>query len=480
MLQTKLIQLLSTLTVDEYRRFKKMLKSPFFTTSPHFLKLYEVLKKYHPLFENQKLTKEYVYNRVFARNKYDENKMRMLMRDFTSLVEDYLIWIDLKSQKQERAKRMLSVYLKRDLFVWYERDRKRLLKELEKQPYRDLEYYNELYHLDFDYFFHPLTSKRDLHDDILQRLMDSIDRQFILAKYRIMSEMKNRERIKTKNYELRFLQLINSKEVNEFLHENVFYQLYTLLFQLPNEENIEPFFQKLKLFFIAHIDKIRRVDQSLFLGQLINLGVREINNGNSIYYSEVLDLYKVGLENDLIIERQQMTVATFGNIVTVGCHAEDFEWVETFIETHQLFLDAKVRETTVAINLGLWHFYQNNFDAAYDLFLQHSFAGAYQPKARFYLIRTLFEQFLLDESLYDFLMAQIEAFEKLLYRNHLLAAYHQEVFLNSVQLLKKLVHLILKREKPHQARTIFTKELNQKKNIVAKTWFLKKIDAILQ
>ena len=240
MQQSKLIQLFSTLSPEELRRFRKLLQSPFFTTNEHLLKLFDVLKKYAPAFDSPKLTKTQIFQRVFPNAAYDDNKMRTLMKNYTKLLEDFLLYTE--TAEQDRQQALLQVYAKRNLYPLYQRNRIRLLQSMEEKPYRDFEYYQTRYTFDFDYFFHPQTPKHTLQDDALFHLMESIDMQFILAKYRITSEMKNRERILPRKYDIRFLSAID-KEGSILLESNILIGLFKLLFKLYETDEVFAFEQ---------------------------------------------------------------------------------------------------------------------------------------------------------------------------------------------------------------------------------------------
>ena len=54
-----------------------------------------------------------------------------------------MLWQTIKSDKHSYDNQMLSVYLKRDLFQWYERERQSIIKKINQAPFRDLEFYNE-------------------------------------------------------------------------------------------------------------------------------------------------------------------------------------------------------------------------------------------------------------------------------------------------------------------------------------------------
>ncbi len=475
MQDSKAIKLLKQLNPDEFRRFYRFLKSPFFTTNVHIVKMYEYLRKYYPAFNSNKLQREKVFAKLFPQTPFNYEKLAALIKKMTNLVEDYMIWIDLKSQEADRQKRLSKIYAQRNLFAFYERSRLRQLERMDKQPYRDLEYYQNRYSLDFDYFFHPLTPKHTLQDDALIRLMDSVDQTFILGKYRIASEMKNRERILAKQYDIRFLEAIENEIRNGLSNKNISLQLYQLLLQMYVPEKEGTAFEKLKNLFSENAHRIRHLDQSLLLTQMINYTVKQINIGNAAFYQKALELYKIGLEIGLVVENQKIDAAVFGNIVLLGCNAREFEWTKHFMVQNQQYLKESIRQDTVALNMGLWYFHQNDFDKAYHKFFNHTFSYAFQLKARFYLIRTLLEQFLSDDTLLDLLISQIDAFEKFLYRNKMISSYHKKTHLNSIAIIKKLAIGLSQKKDLVKLKTSLLAEIERKGNMVVKEWLISKL-----
>ena len=55
MIGSKLLPLLASISSTEFRRMRKVFQSPFFTTNERHLVLYELLRKYHPIFDTPKL-----------------------------------------------------------------------------------------------------------------------------------------------------------------------------------------------------------------------------------------------------------------------------------------------------------------------------------------------------------------------------------------------------------------------------------------
>ena len=470
----KLFTLLAALSPQEFKNLKKAVESPLFNTNIKTTNLYHSLRQSYPIFPTNQQFKTKIFRKIFGAIPYNDNQLRRVFTDLKIVVEEYLLYLENSQKEKHRKKMLLQIYKERNLPVFFEKNTLQLQAELDEKPFRDLEYYQEKFTLDFDYFFHPLTQKHTLEDEMLVRLMDSVDMQFALAKFRIGSEMKNRERILSKKYKIRFLDLVKSEIQNDFFEQNSTLQLFALLFEMYEPEKERTIFYQLKSLLAQEIKNLRRVDQSLFLTQLINYATRQINIGNADFYSQALDLYRIGLAQELVLDNKRINEAVFGNIVLLGCQAKEFNWTENFIQEYAIFLGDSIKEDTIALNFGIWHFYQNEFDKAHQKFTSHSFSLAFQQKVRLYLIRTVFELFLQDASYYDLLISQIEATEKFLHRSKLIRQNRKEANLNSILLLKKLATGVFKRKDLSQLKRGLLMQINDKKIFTFKKWLEEK------
>ena len=162
------------------------------------------------------------------------------------------------------------------------------------------------------------------------------------------------------------------------------------------------------------------------------------------YNKELLDLYKLGLKLNIILDNGKISEGDFVNIISVGCFEKEYKWVEKFIETHEKYLDDMVREDAKAFGLGRLYYRSGNFDRALDILGQHSFVNVfYIIQSKVDLVRIWFEKFLIDVSLYDLLLAQLEAFEKSIRRNRSVAEIKKEEILNFILGARKMANLIL-------------------------------------
>lgn len=470
----KLIKLLKLLSKEEMFRLGKFLRSPFFNYTSSFISFYEILKKQYPDFEEKKWKPEKIWGKIFPAKPFHAQKFWRLCSDLSLLIEKYLIQLELENTDAQSEKLLIQAYSQRNAYSFFEKENQKRIAKLTALPFRDAEHYSEIAALNFNHFFHVQTPKHTLNDGVLEKLMSQIDAQFVLSKMRLASEFKNRERILKRQYNLHFLPDILQKGQSGFMEDNAVFQLYRVLFELYENPSEERHFFSLKNLLATEISNLRRLDQSLLLTQLINYGVQKINTGKDIYYVECLDLYKLGLDSDLVLENGQINEAVYGNIALLGCRAKEFTWTLEFIENYSTYLDLKNRADAQSLAKGILFFHQGDFEKAFDLLTNHSFGHFYQPKARLQLIKSLYELFINDNSWFDFMNSQIDAFNAFLRRNVVLSENKIKAHLNYLKITKSLIKIVFSKKNPSNFQKNLIQEIESLQPIISQKWLLKK------
>ena len=88
---TKLINLLKTLTPDEMKSFAKFISSSYFNSVKNYVKLFKELEKFYPKFDDDKLTNEYIYKKLFKAKAFNKQIMWNLISGFEKLAREFLI-----------------------------------------------------------------------------------------------------------------------------------------------------------------------------------------------------------------------------------------------------------------------------------------------------------------------------------------------------------------------------------------------------
>lgn len=478
----KLFHLLSSLSEEEYKLLSKAVRSPIWNTNEHLHLLYTQLKPFHPSFDLQDKHYARIYNKIYKQQSYDDYKLRRLFSEFTKVVEQFLIYLETQDDKNGRQKQrlLLRALGRRNVYTYFERGTLQVLEEVGEEPFLDVEHFQSLIGLHYGLYFHPLTNRHSKKNNHLHQLTESIDNYFVLAKLRIGSELKNREKMLNIRYKNQLEDLILGEVGKAMTNNSSVYRMYKLVYDLFEEPARIGAFDDLKQLFNQHISTLRKPDQFFILHHLINFAARQINSGKAPFYKEALDLYKTGLSLGLLLENGRIREATYSNIILLGCQAGEFSWVDGFIEQYYNYLKEDIGEDARAHALGLRYFYEEKFDQAVDQLLNYRFSPAYQPRVRIMIVRALFEQFLQDESIYNLLQAQCDAFEKYILRNDFLAKSRLEPHLNTMRLVRKLAQLLFDREPRATIRLWLTQELESDKKFISQNWLKAKSSHLIK
>ena len=84
MKETKLIDLLKRLNKEEFKDFEKFASSPYFSRGRDLSPLFKSLKPFYPDFENEKLTDEFIFKKLYPDKKFGDERSVSLLRTLTS------------------------------------------------------------------------------------------------------------------------------------------------------------------------------------------------------------------------------------------------------------------------------------------------------------------------------------------------------------------------------------------------------------
>ena len=477
MQDSRLVKLLKILDQEELKRLLKFLKSPYYNANPRAVRLYEYLRKDHPAYTSRRLNRERVFARLFPGRAFDYSTLANLMSDLSRLVEEYLVVRAYEQEPYERQRMLTRAFEQRNAYGFFEKKTKELLSELAEQPYRDQNYHHRMMETMQHYFFHPQTEKyKTGQADYPEQLMMLLDNYFMLGKLSLGLELRSREKALAKSYDIKWLEESVQAHENWTNSDRLQLFLYANLHRLFDGTD-EGQFYRLKEKFLNHYTQIPETDQVLIFQQLLNYSVRQIYGGNNRFRQELFNLYREGLKLGCVYYNDLMDEGTFGNIVSIAGALEEFEWAAKFIEDYHHLLDEGIRENVKTLCYAGLSFQQNDFSATISYLQDYDFTMAlHQVRARSLMIRCSYEQFLEDENAYEFLLAQLEAFEKFLRRNREVASDRRDGYLNFIKILRRLSDFKSRGRLQPAARLQLQDMLAGTSNIMLKRWLTDKID----
>ncbi|MEM6316290.1 MAG: hypothetical protein AAF960_01395 [Bacteroidota bacterium] len=465
MQQSKLIHHLKLLSAEELKRFASFVRSPYYTQSKDVIRLFNLLRKHHPHFSNKQVTKDRIFKRLFPKETYSDIKLRNLQSKLNKVVENYLLQLTFEQDEIAKRKALAKLYQQRNYTVAFQRATEQLLDDLDFLPFRDADYFLEKYGLERAlYFWESPNSKKAVW---LNKAYDSLAAFSRLERLRLTLYQKNRGIIYANQ----------PTKVNLFYNDNDLTQLYEKFLDLLEKPTLIAF-EDAKISFFKNKEKLRKEDQQSLLVVLINHAKLAIRTEQTELEATIFSLYKLGIEEEILFDNGTLNEILFINIVMFGSKLTKFTWVEDFLQKYATRITGNNSKEIATLGKAIYHFFKKNYTQATHLLATLKFDNKLlELSARTLSLRCFYELFSKDSTLYDYLLAALQAYQKFLERD---LSFHAEKVIAYQNFSKLLAQLIPAQLKMYGSRekAVLLQLLATTKPLTAASWLREKIEAI--
>lgn len=353
------------------------------------------------------------------------------------LAEQFLAYQHWRGKQSAFEIDLLQVFRHRGLELHFEETLRAAQANLERQPLRNGEYYATRRQLLWE------EARFGQHQNatglkILSRLSDNADLLWVTQKLHYLCLHRAQQVLYKSEEELR-----PGREVEEILLRYDLLQTpsvaiwYYCLKMLENPDSPE-YFGKFKqpLLEQGHLFDTSEI-RDLFLFA-INYCIRQVNEGHTSFFHDIMDFYKDGLAKGYLLENGVLSRFTYHNIVAAGLQTLEFEWVEDFIARYKNALERTYRDSSYSFNRARLEFKRRRYGDALQL-LQHT--HYYDPLLSL-AARTMSLKIYYELNEYDLLDSHLEALENYIRRKTALG-YHRANYLNLVRYTRKLISVNL-------------------------------------
>ncbi len=471
------IENLKLLKKEELKPFGKWLNSNWSNTIKNLPKLFEILKPHYPYFNHPKLAKQKLYQRLYPNKDYHDKDYLNLMSKLSLAVEDFLIHSHIEKNQGLKEELRLTVISQRSS---KESRKEKLLdhtiRSINKKPVKSATDYLQLAQLHGFHFKlnHPNKSLASKKDDLIA-IDENLDHFYALSKARNLMEYHELEvllgetRIHTAN---ELFQLDTKVPATRF------YKSY-----LEQGDQIEKeqfiFLQKI---FLDHVDEMDKVDQRNIYLILINLSARLKRAGNDEILQETLLLNKLAFEKDFILDNNQITSHSFANIITTACSRQDFDFAQNFLDQYIQYLPLSIQKDAKdwgSLKINYTQATENVVVLANNLNDHNRAHTVFSLRIRVLITQVFFDAYHRDENeMDDKFTYYIEAFEKKLEREEKYPEKQLIGLKTFNRYTKKLASFLRNQDYEVQDLIAIKTQINQEKNIHAKSWLEEKIEQI--
>jgi hypothetical protein len=196
----------------------------------------------------------------------------------------------------------------------------------------------------------------------------------------------------------------------------------------------------------------------------INFCIKKINRGDRQFEREVLGIYKIGLENRLLFENNQLSPYTYKNAMMAALKVGEMGWASQLLDDYKPFLASNDREMIYKYNKALYFFRNNDYNSAMQLLQTVNLKEVlFNLDARRLLARIYFE--LKENTALDSLIDNSKIY---LHRQKDIG-YHREMYLNFFKILENLLKIDPKN------RDILRGPIEATKYLAEREWLLEKL-----
>lgn len=387
MTDSKLINLLKSLSPDEFKQFEKFVDSSFYNKGRDLTPLMKVIKPFYPEFDDIKLTNEFLFKKIFPGKKYDkirsENLIRTLSSHLFRICKEFLIYLELENQTVKKKYLLLNQLRKKGLYKEFDREFGSLDYETEDNSKGSIGYFFDEYLIS--------SVKRDCslnRDDFAEAFEYTIKASENTVAAALISCFKfEDEKNLAQAYNLNLgsnivqplLDNLNSVSFLNSLNKNgsryfPYIEIFLTIYMMNKFRDKTEYFFKLK-------DLLKKY--SAIFGHSENYVLWNILltycGINKLGARETFLLYRHILENGFykLSQKEDFHIVLFRNIVIDTSSIFEYKWLEEFINKYSEELNENHRENMRAYSMAYLLFARSEFEKAlenimkikYNLFL---------------------------------------------------------------------------------------------------------------
>jgi hypothetical protein len=335
------------------------------------IKLFELIKKAYPGFEEGKIEKTKVYKKIFHSKPYKDSTMRLLMYYLSEAVEKYLAISGFSNNEFRFKESLASQFYERGLVKDFEKVLSTQKQHLEKVKFKDHDYFmnNFIYleeNLNLLYLKFEGKYEKFLTKENLESVTNNLTYYYLIKVFKFYTVSLNTMSLFNIEIDTSLFEnlLVNFDEAsfNSMPVIDIYYRII-LSFAEPDEEK---HYFRIKELIINNDDAIDRASQIDIFINLENYCHRKYRVGENKFLDESLQIYKLELERNLHLDRGYMSSQFYTSAVVTGCRLEEFEWVREFIDKYKKDLKKESREPMYYYGLAFLENHTKNYEKALE------------------------------------------------------------------------------------------------------------------
>lgn len=456
MLSLHNFKIIAQFSDEEQQQFVQFLQSSYIHTNIKLIKIFSVIHK-------SVLTEKY---------EIEENAF---IKIFPEITKNKQHFYDAFSQLYRIIERFLILQdLEEDVFL-----RQQLLQQAYHQKQRSYAVSSKATHPSASYYLHVYKQQlfRQQHI-LLEEITDiaSLENAFhhfdiyaLIEKLRLACSVISAQNFDKQEADFSLLDLLLQNITNTDLEKHVLLAIYFYTYKMLQQPENETYFNQLQPLIYQYVQAFSKTEMREIILQANNFCIKRMNRGEEKYFRKSFELYKLGIEQKILLESGLLSRFTYTNVVTIALRLKEINWTTTFIESNKKYLEEKFRESTYSFNKAKLWYTQKRYDNTIQLLQQADYDDILLSlSAKTILLKIYVE---LDYS--EALEYHIQSVLKFISRKKI-EPFYKNNFTNICKLTIKLMEYKVSKNKKTKKEMLIT-TIQQTNPCSEKVWLLEQI-----
>lgn len=461
----KLIRAFNSLTAKEMRLFKRFLESKMYNQNTEIVALFDHLR-IQTTRDQPNYSKELMHQKLFGGKPFKDKHIRDIMSYLFKALEKFLSLNEYQTDIGRELLDLCKAYRKRNLPKLFDSATNKA-KQLIEKGRRDLEYHEFNYRIQWEQY-HASFRKRRSKANNLQEVSDSLDINYFANRLRHCCVMLSHQSVYNIHYDMGLVDgVIEEVRRKELLHIPAIGIYYYGYLALTNSENLQ-YFKALQNSLITSVELFEIDEMKDIYLLAINIGIKNLNQGNLEFIPVLLEIYKSGVANKILLTNELISPFTYKNVIALALRMKQFDWAKKFIDGFRHSIESPTSEAIYAYNLAKLQFEKKAYEEALSLLTSTTSSGDLYISldTKILLSRIYYEQGDMDA-----LENVLESFKTFIRRSKIIS-YHKSSYTNFLNCLNKLISFNpYDKEEKAKLRT----EIEQLQPLPDKYWFLEQL-----
>lgn len=469
--KSAIVTIYRSLDKSEQRELGKWLNSPAHNQRQDVVDLHQYLLAGTHLSSERALRKERIWRKLFGKQAYDDARMRQTIHFTTKATEEWLAYREWLTDNVKKRLALAGQFRRRKLHKPLEKALKQVEKQQNASPYRDEHFFRNEYLLQLEHYTNRGKRQRTQKDVKLQAVADALDKAYLIEKLRLCCNMLFHQRVSKTPYDIALLDEIVEHVQQTDLATTPALAIYYYVIQTIRTDNDavqEDFFFKLRSVIRTHGQLLPVHEQQEVYLMAINLCIPKLNAGIQFYLREAFEWWKLGFENEVLIENNHLSRNSFLNAAFIALNLGELEWTEDFINNYQQYLSKEHRDQAAGFARARLYYTKRDYTATMRLLAQMDFKDhLHNLISKYILLKIYYEEEEFDalESLLDSLAAYLRRRE---------IVENQKI--NGQNIIRLTRGLLRLNNYDKDKKRVFREEIENTRPLTERKWFLKMID----